>query len=141
MTGAAEVIRTGGRAAIAVEPERSEIATRSSRAAMRQPTSRSPDIRRRITCAASPRAVGVFAPFLGAYERGGWEATTITLGPGDQLVLYTDGVIDTVGTADRFGEERLARTLCDANGAEMRCGGSSRPWLRSLTGRRSTTPR
>ena len=63
------------------------------------------------------RAVGVFAPFLGAYERGGWEATTIRLEPGDQLVLYTDGVIDTVGPAERFGEERLAQTLRDAAGA------------------------
>jgi PAS domain S-box-containing protein len=65
----------------------------------------------------SSRPVGVFAPFLGAYERGGWEATTIRLEPGDQLVLYTDGVIDTVGQADRFGEERLAQTLRDAAGA------------------------
>ena len=63
------------------------------------------------------RPVGVFAPFLGAYERGGWEATTIKLEAGDQLVLYTDGVIDTVGVEERFGEERLARTLSDASGA------------------------
>ena len=63
------------------------------------------------------RTVGVFAPFLGAYERGGWEAITIKLEPGDQLVLYTDGVIDTVGVKERFGEERLARTLSDAAGA------------------------
>ena len=53
--------------------------------------------------------MGVFAPFLGAYEHGGWEATTIKLDPGDQLILYTDGVIDTVGVEERFGEERLAR--------------------------------
>ncbi len=66
---------------------------------------------------ASSRPVGVFAPFLGAYEKGGWEATTIRLEPGDQLVLYTDGVIDTVGEEERFGEERLARTLRDARGA------------------------
>jgi GAF domain-containing protein len=65
----------------------------------------------------SSRPVGVFAPFLGAYERGGWEATTIRLEPGDQLVLYTDGVIDTVGEVERFGEERLAETLRDAAGA------------------------
>jgi len=32
-------------------------------------------------------------------------------------VLYTDGVIDTVGQADRFGEARLAQTLGDAAGA------------------------
>jgi PAS domain S-box-containing protein len=61
--------------------------------------------------------VGVFAPFLGAYEQGGWEATTISLEPGDQLVLYTDGVIDTVGQAERFGEERLAATLRNAGSA------------------------
>ena len=59
----------------------------------------------------------MFAPFLGAYERGGWEATTFRLEPSDQLVLYTDGVIDTVGQAERFGEERLAETLRDAAGA------------------------
>jgi len=63
------------------------------------------------------RPVGVFAPFLGAYERGGWEVTTIRLEAGDQIVLYTDGVIDTVGRAERFGEERLAQILCDAAGA------------------------
>jgi PAS domain S-box-containing protein len=65
----------------------------------------------------SSRPVGVFAPFLGAYEHGGWEATTIKLDPGDQLILYTDGVIDTVGVEERFGEERLARTLSGATGA------------------------
>ncbi len=65
----------------------------------------------------SCRPVGVFAPFLGAYEHGGWEATTIKLDPGDQLILYTDGVIDTVGVEERFGEERLARTLSGATGA------------------------
>jgi GAF domain-containing protein len=65
----------------------------------------------------SPRPVGVFAPFLGAYEHGGWEATTIRLEPRDQLILYTDGVIDTVGLAERFGEERLADTLRPAGGA------------------------
>ena len=65
----------------------------------------------------SARPVGVFAPFLGAYEHGGWEAITIRLEPGDQLILYTDGVIDTVGQAERFGEERLAETLRLAGGA------------------------
>jgi len=56
-------------------------------------------------------AVGVFAPFLGAYDDGRLEATTVTLAPGDQLVLYTDGVIDTVGQSERFGEDRLTRAL------------------------------
>lgn len=61
--------------------------------------------------------VGVFAPVLGAYEGGGWSAVTVALEPGDQLILYTDGVIDTVGESDRFGEQRLAAALRDAGGA------------------------
>ena len=65
----------------------------------------------------SARPVGVFAPFLGAYEQGGWKAITVRLEAGDQLILYTDGVIDTVGQAERFGEERLAETLRSAGGA------------------------
>jgi serine phosphatase RsbU (regulator of sigma subunit) len=64
-----------------------------------------------------PTPVGVFAPFLGAYERGGWEAVTTELAAGDQLVLYTDGVIDAVGEQERFGEERLVSTLSEGRGA------------------------
>jgi PAS domain S-box-containing protein len=59
----------------------------------------------------TPSPVGAFAPFLGAYEHGGWEAVATELAAGDQLVLYTDGVIDTVGEEERFGEERLVGTL------------------------------
>ena len=55
--------------------------------------------------------VGMFAPFLGAHDRGRHRPATVTLEPGDQLVLYTDGVIDTVGLTDRFGEERLTTVL------------------------------
>lgn len=65
----------------------------------------------------TPSPVGVFAPFLGAYERGDWEAVAIELAAGDQLVLYTDGVIDAVGEEERFGEERLADTLREGRGA------------------------
>jgi PAS domain S-box-containing protein len=61
--------------------------------------------------------VGRFASPLGAYEAGGWQAETIALEPGDQLILYTDGVIDTVGRGERFGEERLAELLAGAGGA------------------------
>jgi serine phosphatase RsbU (regulator of sigma subunit)/PAS domain-containing protein len=68
--------------------------------------------------AGLPVPVGAFAPFLGAYDAGGWEAATVSLQPGDELVLYTDGVIDTVGAAERFGEERLARALDGVAGAE-----------------------
>jgi PAS domain S-box-containing protein len=64
-----------------------------------------------------PRAVGVAAPFLGIYEDG-WQVEPITLMPGDLLVFYTDGVIDTVGETERFGEERLANALRGAGSAD-----------------------
>ena len=66
----------------------------------------------------TPRPVGIFAPFLGAYDRRDWKSVTLELTPGDQLVLYTDGVIDTVGETERFGEDRLVETLRGAAGAD-----------------------
>jgi PAS domain S-box-containing protein len=76
--------------------------------------------------ARTPSPVGVFAPFLGAYERGGWEAATTELAAGDQLVLYTDGVIDAVGEEERFGEERLVQTLRDGESARATVAGIER---------------
>jgi PAS domain S-box-containing protein len=69
--------------------------------------------------AGTARPVGVFAPFLGAYETGRWEASRVELAPGELLVLYTDGVTDTVGEheRERFGEARLAVTLHPATSA------------------------
>ena len=65
----------------------------------------------------TPSPVGAFAPFLGAYAQGGWEAVGTELAAGDQLVLYTDGVIDAVGEEERFGEERLIVTLREGRSA------------------------
>ncbi len=67
--------------------------------------------------AGKPEPVGEFAPFLGAYESGEWTPVTVDLEPTDQLVLYTDGVVDTVGKEERFGENRLVATLDGAAGA------------------------
>ncbi|HWD84188.1 MAG TPA: SpoIIE family protein phosphatase [Solirubrobacteraceae bacterium] len=64
-----------------------------------------------------PEPVGAFAPFLGLDGAGGWRTTSVELAAGDQLVLYTDGVIDTVGEADRFGERRLADALRGSSSA------------------------
>jgi len=50
----------------------------------------------------------------GAFDGGRWACTDIALRLGDTLLLYTDGVLDTVGAGDRFGEERLLQSLRDA---------------------------
>lgn len=68
--------------------------------------------------AGQPRQVGNFAPVLGAYDDVTWEPAVVPLRSGDQLVLYTDGVIDTVGETGRFGEDRLAAVLSGASSAE-----------------------
>jgi len=62
--------------------------------------------------AAGIRPVGRFGPILGAYADERWDRETVALAPGDALVLYTDGVLDTVGEArERFGEARLRAAL------------------------------
>ena len=54
------------------------------------------------------RPLGTYGPMLGAVEVGEWVAETVELAPNDVLVLYTDGVIDTVlPGGERYGEARL----------------------------------
>jgi serine phosphatase RsbU (regulator of sigma subunit)/PAS domain-containing protein len=78
----------------------------------------------RIVCAGHPAPLlvrgdgGEVAPvgrpgtLLGAFPEGRWTVTDVALGPGDSLVLYTDGVTDTRGPdGRRFGSERLEETL------------------------------
>jgi serine phosphatase RsbU (regulator of sigma subunit)/PAS domain-containing protein len=58
--------------------------------------------------------VGEFGRFAGAFEDSRWEAVDIEVAEGEQLVLHTDGVMDTVGATDRFGENRLAEVIAGA---------------------------
>jgi serine phosphatase RsbU (regulator of sigma subunit)/PAS domain-containing protein len=51
--------------------------------------------------------VGKAGTMAGAFDDEHWESAVVDLRPADTLVLFTDGVIDTVGERDRFGEERL----------------------------------
>lgn len=79
-----------------------------------------------ILCAGHPQPVllrggaaepvGEFGPIAGALAAPSWRPVTVPLAPGDTLVLYTDGVIDTVGDAERFGEDRLRAVLRGADG-------------------------
>jgi PAS domain S-box-containing protein len=63
-------------------------------------------------------AVAVAGPLLGAFETGRWREAVVSLGPGDGLVLYTDGVTDTRSAQERFGSERLEAVLSRAAGLE-----------------------
>lgn len=54
-----------------------------------------------------PEELGVFDVLLGTGLGRDWRETTVALKPGDTVLLYTDGVIDTPGLEERFGEPRL----------------------------------
>jgi PAS domain S-box-containing protein len=50
-------------------------------------------------------------PLLGAFEEAQWPEATIVLDVDQLVLLYTDGVIETVGRRDRFGSQRLKAVL------------------------------
>jgi PAS domain-containing protein len=58
--------------------------------------------------------LGSVGPMAGAFDDSAWGCTEIALQAGDTLVLYTDGVLDTVGSEDRFGDARLRAALAGA---------------------------
>jgi len=58
-------------------------------------------------------------PLLGAVEVADWPSTPVELAPNDVLVLYTDGVLDSVlPGGERFGEARL-RALVERAGGDV----------------------
>jgi anti-sigma regulatory factor (Ser/Thr protein kinase) len=63
------------------------------------------------------RPLGRSGPLLGALEGADWPCEEVVLGPGDRLVLYTDGVTDARGVDDRFGDDRLLALLSTVDGA------------------------
>ncbi len=62
--------------------------------------------------------VGCVGPMAGAFDDGIWDCTEVALQQGDTLLLYTDGVLDTVGADDRFGDTRLRVALEEAGTAD-----------------------
>jgi serine phosphatase RsbU (regulator of sigma subunit)/PAS domain-containing protein len=57
------------------------------------------------------RELGTPGPIAGVFEDVEWHTATETLADGDTILLYTDGVLDTVGDDGRFGDDRLLELL------------------------------
>ena len=55
--------------------------------------------------------VGRPSPMLGFVDDIQLLTTPVQVDPGDQLILYTDGVLDAIGASGRFGETRLLETV------------------------------
>ncbi len=86
---------------------------------------RGPDAEATVICAGhplpfairrdgTPEPVGAWGTMLGAWTTAEFPRTTTTLAAGELLVLYTDGVTDTTGESERYGDERLQALLADA---------------------------
>lgn len=58
------------------------------------------------------------APLIGAFELDAFQEAETSLGEGDLLFMYTDGVVEARHGETFFGEERLWRLLAEAEGAE-----------------------
>ena len=63
---------------------------------------------------AAPQPFGNHGVLLGVDGLEDWTEGTVTLDPGDTVLLYTDGVTDTPGDAARFGHERLREAMTRA---------------------------
>jgi serine phosphatase RsbU (regulator of sigma subunit) len=50
-------------------------------------------------------------PVLGALAKATWTPQRVSVSPGQQLVVVTDGIIEASGPEGRFGEERLRAVL------------------------------
>jgi hypothetical protein len=50
-------------------------------------------------------------PVLGAFSDASWDLERAAVGPGQQLVAVTDGIVEAGGASERFGEARLHAEL------------------------------
>jgi PAS domain S-box-containing protein len=72
----------------------------------------------RVGTDGSIAPIGRFDLVLGAADEGLWSESATTLAPGETLLFYTDGITDTPGRDERFGEQRLFDAAADGpNGA------------------------
>ena len=63
---------------------------------------------------AAPQPFGNHGVLLGVEGAEDWTEGDVTMGPGDTVLFYTDGVTETPGDAARFGEARLREAMTRA---------------------------
>jgi sigma-B regulation protein RsbU (phosphoserine phosphatase) len=58
---------------------------------------------------------------IGMFDDSTFDDAEITLAPGDDLVLFTDGILEAPapGTGEEFGEQRLAAAVRDRRGLSV----------------------
>ena len=71
-----------------------------------------------LRAGGSVDVVEIGGPMLGVQPGAELPETTLTLDPGDLLLLYTDGVLDARRGRETFGEDRLRDALTDAAGSD-----------------------
>jgi sigma-B regulation protein RsbU (phosphoserine phosphatase) len=70
-----------------------------------------------LRASGETRSLDRGGPALGLFAAGGFDAGTVDLGPGDRLVLYTDGVVEPTDDQGReFGADRLCSAVREAAG-------------------------
>ncbi len=71
----------------------------------------------RVDTAGVVTEVSAAGPLLGAFEDATWREETVAVGARELVLLYTDGVTETLGGQERFGLGRLRELLSDHAGA------------------------
>jgi PAS domain S-box-containing protein len=61
-----------------------------------------------------PAVLGEHGVLLGVEGADDWGETVVEIAPGDTLLFYTDGVTETPGEDDRFGDARLREAVARA---------------------------
>src|SRR5262249_6660507 len=66
-----------------------------------------------VNAAGEVQEISDSGPLLGAFDDAEWPQVPLAVSHDHLLLLYTDGVLETVGAEDRFGSDRLAALLAE----------------------------
>ncbi|ANH38897.1 Phosphoserine phosphatase RsbP [Nocardioides dokdonensis FR1436] len=69
-----------------------------------------------LSADTSARQLDLLGPLVGVMDDATYTDHEVLLGPGDTLLLYTDGVTEASGAAGFFGDDRLLRVVDDGAG-------------------------